>query len=323
MTSHIPSGPTFLHWPRISLDEIRPGMIVATGAPCGWTGSGPGPEFAPEAIRKASHGVHWRWTEPPEGEVVDIMDGTIKRLKPGAGFGDVGDIAIYNPQLDRTRASITEMTHEIASRGGIPLCFGGDHYVSFPMVEGVAKARGGKLGYIQVDAHLDLQDYNPNHGHHWHGSNARRVAELAEFDPRAMAWLGLVDVCWPEEWTFGTEQGCTFITMDDIRGTTLAQQVARALEVAGEGTDAIYLTIDIDVVQRAYSPGTGYTNFGGLTAWEFLEVMRLLGRYPNIAGIDIVEVNPLLDPSGTTANLAANGLCALLERQVLEPRRPA
>ena len=138
-----------------------------------------------------------------------------------------------------------------------------------------------------------------------------------------MAWLGLVDVCWPEEWSFGMEQGCTFITMDDIRGTTLAQQVARALEVAGEGTDAIYLTIDIDVVQRAYSPGTGYTNFGGLTAWEFLDVMRLLGRYPNIAGIDIVEVNPLLDPSGTTANLAANGLCALLERQVLEPRRPA
>ena len=56
-------------------------------------------------------------------------------------------------------------------------------------------------------------------------------------------------------------------------------------------------------------------NNAGITNWKWPS--------PTHERIDIVEVNPLLDPSGTTANLAANGLCALLERQVLEPRRPA
>ena len=317
------SGPTFLDWPHIKLEDITPGMVVIAGAPCGWTGSGPGPEFGPDAIRRASQGDSWRWREPPEGEVVDVLDGTVMRLKDGPAFGDLGDIAIYNPQLERTRQSIADTTFEIVRRGGLPVCLGGDHYVSFPMIEGVARARGGKLGYIQVDAHLDLQDDNPNHGRHWHGSNARRVSELAEFDPRNMAWIGLLDVAWPEEWSFYKQTGCTFITMRDIRTTGLAEQVERALAVAGNGTDAIYLTLDIDVVLRAYSPGTGYTNFGGLTAAEFLEVMQVLSRYPQIAGIDIVEVNPLLDVNNTTAKLAATALSRLLEPRIFAPRRPA
>jgi arginase family enzyme len=136
-----------------------------------------------------------------------------------------------------------------------------------------------------------------------------------------MAWIGLLDVAWPEEWAFYRQTGCTFITMNDIRATSLAAQVERALEVAGNGTDAIYLTLDIDVVLRAYSPGTGYCNFGGLTAAEFLEIMRIFSRYPRIAGIDIVEVNPLLDQNSTTAQLAATALSTLLEPRIFHPRR--
>ena len=317
------SRPTFLNWPAIGLDDITPGMVVIAGAPCGWTGSGPGPEYAPGAIRRASQGNDWRWREPPEGEVVDVMDGTVVRLKSGPGKGDLGDIAIYNPLLEKTTKSIADTTYEIARRGGLPVCLGGDHYVSYPMVEGVARAKGGKLGYIQIDAHLDLQNDNPNHGTHWHGSNARRVSELAPFDPLNMVWLGLLDVAWPEEWAFYKTTGCTFITMKDIRASTLEAQVEKALAVAGKGTDAIYLTLDIDVVQRASSPGTGYTNFGGLTAWEFLEVMKLLANYPQIAGIDIVEVNPLLDQNNTTAMLAATALANLLQPRIFESRKPA
>jgi agmatinase len=312
-------GPTFLGWPRVALEDITPGMIVVTGAPCGWTGSGPGPEFAPDAIRRASRSNLWRWTEPPEGEVVNVLDGTVKRLRSGSGLGDLGDITIHSPLLDRTTQSISDTTFEIARRGGVPVTLGGDHYISFPAIEGVARARGGRIGYIQVDAHLDLQDHNPTHGTHWHGSNARRVSELDAFDPATMVWFGLVDVCWPDEWAFARDTGCTLITMQDIRRSGLNACVERALAKAAGGTDAIYLTIDIDVVQRAASPGTGYTNFGGLTAWELLEVMALLSAHPQIAGIDLVEVNPLLDVNNTTAMLASLALSTLLAPRVFEP----
>ncbi len=316
-----PGRATFLGWPEIGLEDITPGMLVIAGVPCGFTGSGPGPEFAPDAIRQASRASLWRWTEPPEGEVVDVLDGSVMRLKDGAGFGDLGDVAIFSPQLEKTTQSIADTTYEIARRGGIPICLGGDHYVSFPLIEGLARARGGQFGYIQIDAHLDLQNDNPNHGTHWHGSNARRVADLDPFDPAKMVWIGLDDVCWPEEWSFGQEHGCTFLTMRDIRQTSVGAAVQKALAVAGDGTDGIYLTIDIDVVQRAFSPGTGYCNFGGLTAAELLDVMKLLSAYPKFVGVDLVEVNPLLDVNGTTAMLASLALITLLEPMVLNPRK--
>ena len=318
------SGVTFLNWPRITLDDITPGMVVIAGAPCGWTGSAGGPEYGPTAIRNASTGLDHRWREPPEGEVVDIMDGTVFRLKDHSHFGDLGDIAIFNPQLERTADSISSTTSEIVKRGGLPVCLGGDHYVSYPMLRGVAAARGDKLGYIQVDAHLDLQDDNPNHGKHWHGSNARRASELDAFDPANMAWIGLNDVCWPDEWEFYKKSGCTFVTMQDIRRTSLVEQVEKAIATATRGTDAVYITLDIDVVAKAFSPGTGFTNFGGLTAMEFLEVVKMLSAIPNIAGIDLVEVNPLLDDTiGTTAYLAVHALVTLLESRLIEPRKPA
>lgn len=316
-------GSTFLNWPRATLDEVEPGMIVVVGAPSDFTGSVIGPRFGPEAIRQASCGIDYRWREPGPDGVVDVRDGSLVRFRDDARAVDAGDIAVYAPQLEPTTASISQAAAEIVRRGGFPVLLGGDHYVSYPMVAGVAEARGGRLGYIQLDAHLDLQDDNPNHGRFWHGSNARRVAELPEFATENMVWMGALDIAWIDEWRFARDNGCTIITIDEMKGGKLQAAVERALEIAGRGTDAIYMTLDIDVCDHAHSPGTGFTNFGGLTGAEFIEVLRLLGRYPQIAGVDIVEVTPPRDVTGATAMLAANGLVSLLEPRILDPRRPA
>lgn len=318
------SGVTFLNCPAIADDEIEPGMLVVGGVPSEFTGSAIGPRMGPQAIRAASVGIDWRWREPGPDGVIDVRDGSLVRFRDDLMLGDVGDFTIYAPQLEPTTAEIRTRMTSIVERGAFPIMLGGDHYVSYPLVAGYHDARqasgAGKIGYIQIDAHLDLQDNNPTHGTHWHGSNARRAAELPGIDPRNMVWLGLLDIAWRDEWEFVQSTGATAISIDEMRQRGIEETVAAALEIAGAGCDSIYLTVDIDSVDSAAAPGTGYTNFGGLTSREFLRTMRALGTSDMIGGIDLVEVTPPRDHGGITAILAATGLVEFLTPKILDPR---
>ena len=318
------SGVTFLNCPAITDDEIEPGMLVVGGVPCDFTGSVIGPRFGPEAIRAASVGIDWRWREPGPMGVIDVRDGSLVRFRDDLNLGDVGDFTIYAPQLEPTTTSVRERMRGIVERGAFPIMLGGDHYVSYPLIAGYhdAKRAAGhgkhKIGYIQVDAHLDLQDNNPTHGTHWHGSNARRASELEGIDPKNMVWIGLLDIAWRDEWDFVQRSGATTIDVDEMRRRGIEQTVADALAIAGEGCDSIYLTVDIDSVDSSAAPGTGYTSFGGLTSREFLRTLKALGQSDKIGGIDLVEVTPPYDHKGITAYLAASGLVEFLTPKLLE-----
>ena len=316
------SGVTFLNCPPIADEEIEPGMLVVGGVPCEFTGSAIGPRLGPAAIRAASVGIDWRWREPgPEG-VIDVRDGSLVRFRDDLALYDVGDFTTYAPQLAPTTESVRARMQGIVERGAFPVMLGGDHYVSYPLIAGYhdAKQAAGKekIGYIQVDAHLDLQDNNPTHGSHWHGSNARRASELPGIDPRNMVWLGLLDIAWRDEWEFVQRSGATAISADQVRERGIEQTVAKALAIAGAGCDSIYLTVDIDSVDSSAAPGTGYTNFGGFTSSEFLCAMKALGESEQIGGVDLVEVTPPRDHGGITAYLAAMGLVEFLSPRILD-----
>ena len=90
------------------------------------------------------------------------------------------------------------------------------------------------------------------------------------------------------------------------------------MEVVGHSVDAVYVTIDIDVVDGSESPGTGAPIFTGITAVEFLEMMEALSSYDIIKAIDICEVAPPLDPTGRTVHLAASGLLGILGPHIFE-----
>jgi agmatinase len=313
---------TFLNSPAIHDEEIAAGMLVVGGVPCEFTGSAIGPRLGPQAIRAASITIDWRWREPGPDGVIDVRDGSVVRFRDDLALADVGDFTTYAPQLEPTTASVRARMQGIVERGAFPVMLGGDHYVSFPLIAGYTDAkqaaREGKIGYIQVDAHLDLQDNNPTHGTHWHGSNARRASELEGIDPRNMVWLGLLDIAWRDEWEFVQSSGATAISIDQMRERGIEQTVADALEIAGNGCDSIYLTVDIDSVDSSAAPGTGYTNFGGFTSREFLRALKALGQSTQIGGIDLVEVTPPRDHGGITAYLAAMGLVEFLAPRILD-----
>jgi len=205
----------------------------------------------------------------------------------------------------------------MVSRGAFPVLLGGDHYVTFPAVEGFERAWKKKksdprLGYIHIDSHLDLSDDTEVWGKHYHGSTARRVSELDSFSPENMVWIGASGgFVSRDRWDFLRNSGAVQFSVDDMNALGISEVVNRAVTRASEGCDSVYVTIDIDVVDHAFAPGTGSYVYGGITSFQFLQLMDCLRSVP-AGALDLVEVAPPLDPTGTTSRLAATGLIRFL-----------
>jgi arginase family enzyme len=109
------------------------------------------------------------------------------------------------------------------------------------------------------------------------------------------------------------------LTARMIRERGAREMVREAMDTVAAETDAVYVSIDIDVVNGGEAPGTGASVFTGILAREFLEIMEVLAGYDVIKAVDLCEVSPPLDTPGVrTADLAVSGLLTLLERKVFE-----
>ena len=314
---------TFLRSEYIRPEEVKKGEYVVIGAPYdATTGSRPGSRYAPNAIRQES--VHFLYhLTAIDGEVIDVV--TKKRMKSRmvGVIKDAGDIRVYPSDLTRTTDSIAASIETITTAGAIPVTLGGDHYSAYPAVKGFANGmrkrlgREPRIGYIHLDSHLDAYDYNETWGKYYHGSPARRISELSAVDIKNMVWVGINGTTGVEPYEYITGNGGTIITTADIERKGVEQIMAKAIEIASNGTDVIYATIDIDVVDQAFSCGTGSYIYGGITAMQLLDMANALSK-ANIGAIDIVEVSPPLDPSGNTSRLAATTLLSFLKPRLFE-----
>lgn len=319
---------TFLRAPLATVEELRKGDIGIVGAPFDTTcGSRPGARLGPRGIREGS--LHFMYqlgalmTE--RKEMVDIYTGERFRYPPRDVIRDLGDVPVYPSSVEKTTEEIAAAIRSVTRQGAFPLTLGGDHYISYPaatgFVEGLReRSVSGRIGYIHIDSHLDLTDDTEPWGKLYHGSIARRVSELEGFDGKRMAWVGIGGSFQAaERWDYAREIGASVFTTRHIEDAGLTEVVRRAVEVASRDTETIYLTVDIDVVDHAFAPGTGSYVFGGISSTQFLHMMDLLGKAP-IGGMDLVEVAPPLDPTGCTSRLAAMGLIAFLRRRIFDIR---
>jgi agmatinase len=224
----------------------------------------------------------------------------------------------------KTTWSVVAGVEAIVKRGGRPVVLGGDHYIAYPCFEGFVRGMGERkeglrVGYLHVDTHSDFRfDYGPL-GKYNHATSARRVSENRAASYRNMAWLGLNGSVLDAEMyrTFKRER-LKMVTAKMIRERGPVAAVKEVMETVASGVDAVYLTVDIDVVNGSEARGTGAPVFAGIEARTFLEMMEVLSTYDIIRSIDLCEVAPGLDPSGTTADLAVSGLLTLLERRLFD-----
>jgi agmatinase len=296
-------------------------MFAILGAPNDSTmGSRQGTRFGPRGIREASLGTISYMQAGPEGFLTDIASGTKIRLAPGTPLVDLGDLNHYPNDMPRTVDSFRRGVAAVAEAGAIPIMFGGDHYVTYPLflgfMEGILTRGAKRLGYIQFDNHLDFQDDNRMWGKHFHGSQARRISELPVMDVKNMVWIGASGYTAREQVDHLHRSGGTLFTPDAIHSLGIEAVVNQALERAGDGTDAIYVSLDIDVVNGGASPGTGSVCTDGLSPQELFRAMEMLAQSGKVAALDVTEVSPPLDPSGRTSHIAATAVLELLSPKV-------
>jgi arginase family enzyme len=221
---------------------------------------------------------------------------------------DLGDTPISS-NMESFWETIASKVEAITAKGALPAILGGEHSITGPCFKGFADAisrknRKAKIGYVQFDGHLDLMDDHPLFGKYSSGSPARRVSELASVDPHNMVIIGVGGYTRLEQYEYAQKNGITLFTEDDVRNMGIDAVATKAGEIASDGCECVYVTVDIDVVSAGFAPGTGQPNLGGISAGELLRAMDILTRF-RVKALDVVEVSPLSDPSGVTAKLAS------------------
>jgi agmatinase len=315
---------TFWRTPFLSPNEVSAGCVVIIGVPNESTlSTRSGTRLGPKVIRQNSYHFIGQTRATAAKEYVSVATGKRTRIPDDIPMVDAGDVMIYPNDISKTADSISATLQVIVERGGFPVSLGGDHYVSFPIAQGVfnglQKTRGhSKFGYIQIDAHLDASADNLVWGRHWHGANARLISELPGVALRNMAWVGINGMTWTDEWNFARENGACVITRSEVAGIGVRAAMRRALDAAADGTDAVYASVDLDVVDVSLSPGVGSVNFGGIAPGELLEAAEVLGEANMVCGADVVELCPPLDPSGVTSRLAVASLMSFLAPRVFK-----
>lgn len=225
---------------------------------------------------------------------------------------DIGDVPIVPYNLTRSVDIITDHYRCIYKAGCTPLTLGGDHTLTYPILRAV-KEKYGAVGLIQVDAHHDLQDEMMGETIA-HGTPFKRALDEGLVDPTKMFQIGLRGNMYnyteiKEDFTSPQNSGVRMILAEDCWHRSLKPLMDKIrLEM---GDTPVYLTFDIDGIDPSDCPGTGTPEVAGLTPVQAMEIVRGC-RGLNLVGSDVVEVNPLYDQSGATANMAANLLFEML-----------
>jgi agmatinase len=230
------------------------------------------------------------------------LDSNRQRLA-GVTMADCGNVVIFPSDVERNFARITRTVRRIVARDAVLVTIGGDHSITPALVRGFE--RFGAVDIVQFDAHHDYLDQHE--GIRWsNGMAIRRCAELPWV--RNITHVGLRML--PRDRRpidDARKRGNGVITADQFRELGAAEAMARVPE-----SDALYITIDIDVLDPSVCPGTAAPEPGGLSFYEMRSALRALSRRGRVVGVDIVEVAPNLDATGLTTKTASRLLVELL-----------
>jgi agmatinase len=218
---------------------------------------------------------------------------------------DYGDAPVTPADPAASHAAIERTVGEVLAAGVVPIVLGGDHSIAEPDVRACARAHG-PVGLIHFDTHTDtareLYGVEINHG-----TPMYRLVEEGSVDPKRYVQIGLRGY-WPgeEEFAWQAKHGITALFMHDVRDLGIREVVGRAVGIAGDGP--VFLTVDVDVLDPAFAPGTGTPEPGGMTSAELLWAVREVSRRLQLVGADVVEVAPTAVGSADITALVADRL---------------
>jgi formimidoylglutamase len=254
-----------------------------------------GARFGPRAIRRAFY-----------------------RLTPGfrpylteLSLVDLGDVPVQGKSLEEVHDELANVVEAVVRAGVLPVVLGGSHDLTYPGLLGLTRGlglKGGELGVVNLDSHLDVRD--PARGLS-SGTPFRRALE--ELPGGALRGENFVE--------FGVQEGhnspvherwlaerrATILTLKAVQGKPM-ESFLQALQIAGLGTRGIAVSVDIDGVQSTDAPGASARHADGLPGQDLDRIARLAGRAPRVRYFDVMEMSPPLDEGERTASACASAL---------------
>ena len=284
--------------PARPLDDLGDAGVVILGAPFDWGATyRAGTRMGPKAIRESDYlGFDGYRPHLPTG--IDPL-GVLNVV-------DAGDLVLPPGYIEESIDIIGEAVETVARHGAVPIVLGGDHAITWPNARAVAAVHGD-VALIHFDAHADTGLKSPAGMLLGHGTPMRRLIESGAIPGHRFVQIGLRGY-WPDPETVAwmEEQQMRTYMMNEIVERGLRAVVDDAVGYAAEGADAVFLSVDIDVVDPGMAPGTGTPEPGGITSRELLDTLRRLSRELNVVGADIVEVSPPYDGPGEITAFLAN-----------------
>ena len=271
--------------------DDAPATFSVVGVPIGTAAITPGRcDLAPASIRQALRRIS-------AYDVTNDVD------LSATAIVDCGDLPVNTLTPEDADGPIRSALDAIADRtSGTVICLGGNNCVTRPAVRGLA-ARNNGLGLMTLDAHHDVRETTLGL------NNGNPVRALIEdgLDPRRVVQIGIQPFSNSQAHTaWARAQGITFFGVAEVRRHGIEAIVRQALELL-RSCSALYLDLDLDVMDRASVPSTAGSRPGGLAVADVLNAVRVLGASGRIAGMDLVEHDPERDVQDSTALTA--GLC--------------
>jgi agmatinase len=299
--------PTFARLPRLA-DLPGDADVAVLGVPFdSGVSYRPGARFGPGHIRESSRLLR------PYNPAAGVSPFAVQQV------ADAGDLGVNPFNIDEAVAAVERGARDLLERAPRLLTLGGDHTIALPLLRAM-RAVHGPVAVVHFDAHLDTWDTYFGAAY-THGTPFRRAFEEGLLDPDGCLHVGI--------------RGPLYDAEDLVRDAAVGFRAVPATELDRLGPpgviDAIanrvadrpvYASVDIDVLDPAFAPGTGTPEAGGLTSRELLAVLRSFARL-NLVGADIVEVAPAYDHAQVTGIAAAHVGYELLSALALRTSRAA
>ncbi|MDL2263781.1 agmatinase family protein [Synergistaceae bacterium OttesenSCG-928-I11] len=259
----------------------------------------PGSRFAPEKIRQNGK---WIFDRIEEGKVLDLEDFRLIDLNH-AEVCDFGDIEICSYDHFETKKRIFDKVKSLHEENYVPVILGGDCSVTYPQIQALCEVYGNEIGIVHFDGHLDLLDSTPIQGEFSHSSSIRRAVDRLGVNPKNIVQIGCRCYNYPSYYEYILGQGITEISPRELYLSGIEAVASKTLDIAWKGAKAVLVTIDIDVLEGIYAPGSGANETGGLTTFELQEIMKYLA--PHTTSFNVTEVNPAYDVNDFSSIAAA------------------
>ncbi|MEK7643236.1 MAG: agmatinase [Patescibacteria group bacterium] len=293
---------TFFSCPRRSLAALEDEDIVFLGVPfdLGTTGY-PGARFGPDKMRELSSDAFEYHTDIFTGKCKGwFSSGRNKTILEGVKMVDVGNVLLQvGESFERFYNRVDQVIRQIIVHGCFPVIVGGDHSCSYPILRAM-KEQYGSVSVIHIDAHTDLGETIPNVSNN-HGNVFTRVREenlvrhLHQFGIRGCIGKKLIAADY------------SLHTLEDLKRDGVEKVVASLNQ-----SQPYYLSLDIDVLDPAFAPGTGTPITNGMTPEMLFALLSSVAGRVKLIGCDVVEVNPMLDRNNQTSELALSTIFHIL-----------